>query len=451
MLFTPAFILAQSFPPSPEPKAILRPQEIRSLPGALDDTLVFNSNSPEQVENEGILLSTLPPTGKKNPSAHLDFSFTGKFEIFTHHIRSGIRKGSESDQRTLYEGVIAHNPTDKPITIDVLQAASYLSQPDAPFIELAGSTLNNDRGDVYAGPGSRSASDVLRGKRQKDFAPTVVIPPGEDRLLLNLPIPVKTLNPPVNGRSSILRVRSTGKVYLASLALFAKTDAAGVDRAPTLEEWQDVLQNGALSSPRDKVPTPIGQKGNLIYGRVAGVSQGAKWKATLTDPDQTDLRIPDQGKAFSYGIATLYRGTLGTDQNQSAKMLTRYPDTAYEAHGNYAVQYSLTLPLVNQTSKNQTVVVTFETPIKQEDTKEGLRFYEPLPRNTFFRGPVRLMFNDDRGTPRTSYFHLVQKRGQQGSNLVLLTMKPGDRRLVKFDVIYPADATPPQVLTVKSL
>jgi hypothetical protein len=447
LAFISGFILAQSFPPSPEPKAILRPQEVRSLPGKLDETLVFNSNSPEQVESEGILLSTLPPTGKKSPSAHLDFSFTGKFEIFTHH----IRKGTDADQRTLYQAVIAHNPTDKPITIDILQAASYLSQPDAPFVELAGSTLNNDRGDVYAGPGSRSASDVLRGKRQKDFAPTVVIPPGEERLLLNLPIPVVTLKPPVNGRSSLLRVRSTGKVYLASLALFAKTDATGTERAPTLEEWQDVLQNGALSSPRDKVPTPIGQKGNLIYGRVAGVSQGAKWKATLTDPDQPDLRIPDQGKAFSYGIATLYRGTLGTTQNQSAKMLVRYPDTAYEAHGNYAVQYSLTLPLVNQTSKDQTVVVTFETPIKQEDTKEGLRFYEPLPRNTFFRGPVRLMFNDDRGIPRTSYFHLVQKRGQQGSNLLLLTMKPGDRRLVKFDVIYPADATPPQVLTVKSL
>ncbi len=431
--------------PAPQPQEIIRPQEMRVLPGSLDTTPVFNSNSPEQVEGEGILLSTFPPDGKKVPTAHLNQSFNGRFEIFTHH----IRKGSPQDLRTLYEGVIAHNPTDQPVTIDILQAASYLSQPDAPFIELPAATMNNDRGNVYAGPGSRSASDILRGKRQADFPGTVTIPPGEDRLLLNLPIPVKTLTPPVNGRSSILRVRSTGKVYLASLALLAKTDAQGTERAPTLTEWQDTLQNGTLSTPRDKVPTPIGEPGKLIYGRVSGVSQGARWNAYITD-DQGSLRIPEAGKAFSYGIATLYRGTLGTNQNQTAKMIARYPDTAYEAHGNYAVQYSLTLPLINQTTTTQTVVLTLETPLKREDTQSGLRFFEPLPRATYFRGPVRFMYNDDAGRPITRYFHLVQRRGQQGDDLVTLTMKPGDRRLVKFDVIYPADATPPQVFTVKS-
>jgi hypothetical protein len=440
----PPVTLAQA--PTPQPQEIIRQQEMRPLPGSLDGTQVFNSNSPEQVESEGILLSTFPPAGKKVPEAHLNHSFKGRFEIFTHH----IRKGSEQDLRTLYHGVLAHNPTDQPVTIDLLQAASYLSQPDAPFIELAASTMNNDRGNVYAGPGSRAASDILRGRRQADFPPTIVIPPGEDRMIFNLPIPVKTLTPPVNGRSSIVRVRSTGQVYLASMALLAKTDDKGEERAPTLAEWQDTLQNGALSTPRDKVPTPIGQKGNVIYGRVAGVSQGALWRSYITD-GQGSLKIPEAGKAFSYGIATLYKGMLGTEQNQSAKMLVRYPDTAYEAHGNYAVQYSLTMPLMNQTSQTQTVILTLETPLKREDTKNGLRFFDPLPRNTFFRGPVRFMYSDDNGRPVTRYFHLVQKRGQQGDNLVTMTMKPGDRRLVKIDVIYPADASPPQIITVKSL
>jgi hypothetical protein len=63
---------------------------------------------------------------------------------------------------------------------------------------------------------------------------------------------------------------------------------------------------------------------------------------------------------------------------------------------------------------------------------------------------VRFMYNDDRDIPRTQYFHLVQKRGQQGEPLITLKMPPGDRRWVKFDVIYPADASPPQVLTVKT-
>ncbi len=440
---------------APKPQEVLvETQTMRVLPGKLDEVLVFNSNSPELVLQEGILLSTWPKAGKATPAAHLERALNGRFDIFTHHIAKGnvqgSAKGSATDLRTLYHAVVAYNPGSQPVTIDTLQAASYVSQPDAPFIELPAAIMSNNKGNVYAGPGSRGASDVLRGRRQAMFAPLIVIPPGESRLIFNLPIAVKTLEPPVNGRSTIMRLRSTGAIHLASLALFAKTDTAGAERAPTLEEWQEVIVKGQLSSPRDKVPTPIGATGSLIYGRVSGVAQGSQWNGMVTDPGKPDLTIPDPGKAFSYGISTLYRGTLGTGQSQTAKMLDRYEDTAYEAHGNYAVQYALTLPLVNPTDKSQTVHLTFETPLKREDTQAGLRFYNPLPKNTFFRGTVRFMYNDDRNIPRTQYFHLVQKRGQQGAPLITLKMPPGDRRLVKFDVIYPADATPPQVLTVKT-
>jgi hypothetical protein len=431
-------------PPAVPPKEILRRQEMRVLPGKLDNVLVFNSNSPELVINEGILLSSFPPAGKQHPEAHLDRSLSGRFDIFTHH----IRKGSETDLKSLYHAVVAHNPGKEAVTIDILHAASYVSQPDAPFIDLP-AVLPNDKGNVYAGPGSRGGSDILRGRRQADFPATVTIPPGEYRLLMNLPIGIKMLTPPINGRSTIMRVRSTAPVYLASLALLAKTDEKGEERAPNLSEWLEVIQNGKLSAPRDKVPTPLDDKG-LIYGRVAGIAQGSQWHGYVTDPGKPDLQIPTAGNAYSYGIATLHRGMMGTGQKQTAKMLARYPDTAYEAHGNYAVQYSLTLPLVNQTSETQTVQLTFETPLKREDTKEGLRFFDPLPKNTFFRGTVRFMYNDDRNIPQTRYFHLVQKRGQQGEPLVTLTLKPGDRKFVKFDVVYPADASPPQVLTVKT-
>jgi hypothetical protein len=44
----------------------------------------------------------------------------------------------------------------------------------------------------------------------------------------------------------------------------------------------------------------------------------------------------------------------------------------------------------------------------------------------------------------------VQRRGQQGEALVTLTMPPGDRRTVQVDLVYPPDATPPQILTVKT-
>ncbi|NJN23163.1 MAG: DUF3370 family protein, partial [Acaryochloridaceae cyanobacterium RL_2_7] len=55
------------------------------------------------------------------------------------------------DLRTLYLGVIVYNPSDRPVTLDVLQSASYLSQPDAPFIKLD-SMVDNPTGEVYAGP-----------------------------------------------------------------------------------------------------------------------------------------------------------------------------------------------------------------------------------------------------------------------------------------------------------
>ncbi len=443
---TIALWLAQT-PNMPAQQEILRPQEVRVLPGTLDSVPMFNSNSPELVLQEGILLSTFPKEQKQFANAHLDRPISGRFDLFTHH----IAKGSATDLRTLYHGVIVYNPTDDPVTIDTLQAASYVSQPDAPFVEMP-SVVENPLGTVYAGPGSRAVNEVMRGKRQDLFPPSMTIAPQQYALLMNLPIPVKTLTPPINGRSTLMRLRSSGTVYLGSLALFAKTDAAGQERAPSLEEWRDVLLLGNLSSPRDKVPTPIEQtKGSLIYGRVAGVAIGSRWQAQVTDPGKPTLAIPTVGGAFSYGISLLHRGALGTGQNQTAKMDVRYPDTAYQAHGNYGVEYNLTLPLENQSSGDRRVTIALETPLKREDTQQGLRFLMPLPKNVFFRGTVRIRYVDDAGLAKSRYVHLVQRRGQMGESLATLTMKPGERRLVQVDLIYPPDATPPQVLTVQTL
>jgi Protein of unknown function (DUF3370) len=133
-------------------------------------------------------------------------------------------------------------------------------------------------------------------------------------------------------------------------------------------------------------------------------------------------------------------------------MLVRYPDTAYQAHGNYGIEYNLALPLQNNTEQAQTVTVSLQTPIKEDElTTEGLRFFDPLPTPTFFRGTVRVSYQDDQGLPRTRYVHLVQKRGQTGEALVTLNMAGGDRRLVQFSFLYPPDASPPQVLTIRTI
>jgi hypothetical protein len=132
-------------------------------------------------------------------------------------------------------------------------------------------------------------------------------------------------------------------------------------------------------------------------------------------------------------------------------MLVRYPDTAYFAHGNYGVQYSLTLPLVNPTRNTQTVTLALQTPIKQDELQGGLHFLEPPSKQVFFRGTVQVRYTDDAGIPQTRYVHLIQRRGQQGEPLVTLRMSSSAQRLVQVDFLYPPDASPPQVLTVRTL
>src|SRR4028119_1852645 len=442
--------LAQTTPtpaPKPTPQIIVQPQPVRALPGQLDTVPMFNSNSPEWVKTEGILLSTFPPTGKAVPAAHLNFPFQGRFDLFVHH-----QTHTPKDLQTFYLGVIVHNPGKQPVTLDVLQAATYLTQ-DAPYITLS-PYVDNPENTTYAGPGDRAVHDVLKGKRQADFPAKLVIPPGQSRMLLNHPTPVRNLEKPINGRSALMRVNSSGKVYAASLTMFAKKNPDGSDKAPTLEEWQNLLDTGSLSGPRDKVPTPPEQTGGqLIYGRVAGVQQGSKWQAQLLDrPAAKEFTIPQPGQAVSYALATLRGGRLGTEQVQTARMLVRYPDTAYEAHGNYGVEYNLNLPLYNSTDKPQTVALTIETPLKEDKLNQGgLLFQKPSRDFPFFRGSVRLRYTNDQGQEKTRYVHLWHRTGQVLEPMEKLLMPPGSRRLVQIDFIYPPDSTPPHVLTVKNL
>ncbi len=459
------------------------PQDIRPLPGQLDNVPVFNSNSPEMVRSEGILLSTFPPQGKWQPAAHLNFPLQGRFDVFAHHITQSNRAVSTP---TLYLGLLAYNPSDRPVTVTFFQAASFLSTPDAPFRSLP-AILDNPIGYVFSGPGSRVTTQVLRGVRQTVFPSQVMIPPREARMLANLPLPLPTQFPNAvinraraefmmmnqggtlplitdtnpfgevassNGRSTLMHLQSNGPIYLAQMSMFARMNEQGTERAPTLEEWWTMLHRGQLVTPRDIPPSPPNSNPpRFFYGRVAGVSKGSQWQATLTDDhgQGAALTIPAPGRAISYGISTLHRGTLGTGQIQSAPMLVRYPDTAYYAHGNYGVHYSFTLPLLNNSRGFQSVILTLQTPLKQDHRSASLQFLEPPAPQVFFRGTVRVRFTNDVGQPQERYVHLVQRRGQRGEPLVTLNMRPGEKRNVTVDLLYPPDATPPQVLTVATL
>ncbi|MFN3678464.1 DUF3370 domain-containing protein [Thermosynechococcus sp.] len=418
------------------PATIEKPQKVLPLPGALDQVPVFNSNSPEVVQRPGILLSTFPPAGKAAPNAHLNFAFRDRFDIFAHHIAKPL---DLQNLTTLYLGILAYNPSSEPVTVNLIHAASYLSQPDAPFRPLP-NQQTNDLGQVFAGPGDRVMLDILRQRRQAGWPAQIVIPPRSYALIANLPIPVKGLDPPLNGRSLLIRARSSGNIYLASLARFGH-------EPPTLEQWQQTLMEGTLVTPRDRPPTPPDQGGSIVYGRVAGVALGSRWH----NPQQQPMPIPAVGNAFSYPISSLVAGRLGSGQVQTAPLVRRYSDTAYAAHGNYGVEYDLILPLKNTSDRPQTVRLALQTPIKFDAPASGLRFFAEPPNRIFFRGSVRLRFRDDQGTPQSRIIHLVQRQGQQGEDLVRLTLQPQETRWVQFTLLYPPDATPPQVLTIETL
>ncbi|HEY9700456.1 MAG TPA: DUF3370 domain-containing protein [Trichocoleus sp.] len=515
-------IITAPLPATPQSIDIVQSQEVRPLPGQLDNTPVFNSNSPEVIQSEGILLSTFPTTGMQVAAAHLNYPFQGRFDVFAHHIARGI---TPDDVRTLYLGILVYNPSSQPITLDIAQAASYLSQ-DAPFVDLP-AYVANPMGTVYAGPGSRTTNDVLRGQRQANWPTQITIPPKQNYLLVNVPIPLRRLtvatdgslppgyiipglptppiqannpegtglaaegaatgndansnaanknstaattnplpvplpiSPPVpdnrplpsNGRTILMQLNSSGPVYVASLTMYAPRTTSGTERVPTLPEWENLLSTRGLSGPRDRVPTPPNSRyvGRFYYGRVAGVSQGAQWSATAIDNSSVNyLSIPQAGRAFSYVLSTVDRNTFGTGQVQSAPMLVRYPDTAYRAHGNYGVQYNVSLPLRNNTDSTQRVAVMMQTPMQNEYRTNELRFRNPPFEQVFFRGTVRVQFTDDFGIPQTRYMHLVQRRGQEGQPLIRLTMPRGAQRQVDLQFIYPPDATPPQVITVQT-
>ncbi len=446
------------------------PQEVRSLPGSLNNVPVFNSNSPEIIKGNGILLSTFPKRGKSDPDAHLDYTFNGRFEIFSHHVARGI---DDRDTRTIYEGIMVHNPGDRPITLTIRNGASYISQ-ESPWNEIS-SNSSNLYSNNFSGPGSRVMNEVLRGRRQASLPGQVTIPAKESYLLLNAPIPLRRLNVPtdgtlapgseltpspnsassgegarLNGRSTLIRLDSSGPVYVASLAMHAP-QRSGKEYVPTLEDWKQVLKNGQLATPRDQPPSRPGSRETPFrYGRVSGIVQGSQWKATLTDSRSNQLSIPAPGEQISYGLSTLERNTFGTGQIQSAPINQRYRDTAYLANGNYGVEYNLTMPLVNNTSSPQSVALSVQTPLQNDSLKDALQFYAKPESRVFFRGTVLFIYKEDDGRSRAYYTYLVQNRGQQGEPLVELTLAPGEQRDVNMQFLYPPDATPPQVLTIST-
>ncbi|MBX9723365.1 MAG: DUF3370 domain-containing protein, partial [Candidatus Obscuribacterales bacterium] len=155
--------------------------------------------------------------------------------------------------------------------------------------------------------------------------------------------------------------------------------------------------------------------------------------------------IPEKGKSYTVPISTVEAGTFGSKQVQSAPLLVRYPDTAYQAHGNYGVKYKIDLPLYNPGHKAANVELLFQSALKSNEHKNGVCFYEGAAPRAFFRGTVCVQQGS-----KKHYWHLVQRQGDEGAKLAELNMPAGSRSKLSVEFIYPPDATPPQELCIRT-
>ncbi len=416
----------------------LREQQLRPLPGQLDGVLLLNDNNPELITGEGVLLSTFPA------NQGLDVALDGRFDLFSHHVYAGKPEELAS---TLWLAVLAQPLGTEPVTLDVISGSTSLSQGTksgqtaAPFLPLP-SLMAESTTPIASGPGSRVAGDLLRGDQAPELPKQIKIDPGHASALLVLPIPVAGLDPLLNGRNLQLRLKSSAPVYLATVAAYGQNDSP-----PSDQRWRALLSTGTRS-PKEHQPTPRGSKGRMIYSRVSGVQIGSTWTGSLSDPGSNTLNINEA--PISWPISSLERGDLGTNQVQTAELKRFDKGTAWAAHGNYGVEYDLTLPLSNPERSSRTVAIALESPDKRGSSNGKLQFKPGNSGPVMFRGPIEITGLDGangRAMGRRR-FHLVLRRGQEGPQLGTVSLAPGESRRVRVRLVYPADATPPQVLTV---
>ena len=428
--------------PEAQADAFARQQDIRPLPGALDTVLMVNDNNPELIRDEGILLSTFPEGGADALTVQLN----GRFDLFSHHVYAG---NDDSLDSTLWLAVMVAPLNGDPVSLELLEGSTSLSQATrpgqtaAPFLPLP-ALMRETTEIVASGPGSRVAGDLLAKRRAPELNTTHwSLKPGKATPIVVLPIPVAGLDPLLNGRNLQLRLRSSAPVALATLAAYGSADTP-----PPTSRWQEMLHSGVLSS-KEHSPTPRGAKGKMVYSRVSGVQIGSSWSTRITDPGSSRLAVPAQ--PLSWPISSLERGSLGTGQVQTAELQAFHPATAWAAHGNYGVSYDLRLPLINDGDHPASVELALESPLKSDRPSDSLRFRTSMTGPVMYRGPIEVTGLDEHdGHPLgRQTVHLVLRQGQQGPALGQVTLAPGEQRDVRVRLVYPADATPPQVLTLR--
>lgn len=465
--------------------SVKQPFKIKPLSGSLDMAPLFNSNSPEIVLNPGILLSTMSPTDSRDSKANMDFTdahlnykFKRDFGVFLHHI-SKQDEPLQTDQRVLKLSLIAHNPGHKAIKLKTLARATFLSQPDAPFVVLPPLVSVMDAVNItpdspvvgpvspYAGPGDRVTWEFLSEKARQENGPELTIEPGQYQLIEEIPVPVKHLRPALNGRSYLGHFHSSGAVELALLSHFdqggtalndpsvaslsassssSSSASSSASASAGAIDYGQLLKQSDIVHPRESdknYPSHPGRKGPFIYGRVAGVSKGLTFNARISEKV-----LAHKALNLAYPVSSLERGTFGTGKIQAAPMIRRYRGSAYRAQGNYGIGYKIKIRLCNSDRVARLIKISLACPVKEDNKRQNtLTFLTPPANNVFFRGTVMLR---ERPIGAREFFHLVMHKGEQMPVLKVVSLEPYQSKDLEFEMYYPPDATPPQMLLLQS-
>ena len=166
-------------------------------------------------------------------------------------------------------------------------------------------------------------------------------------------------------------------------------------------------------------------------GPVAGVGAGP---GALCPPFAAAGTIAPPPLPFGFGGPGSSSGSLASGGGGALGS-----SAASRAHVSFPVPVQLQLQL--------------DSPLKHDQPLGGLRFNPTPGKAVLFRGTVEVSGLDgDAGQPSgRRQFHLIQRSGQQGPTLGTVSLAPGAQRQLQVRLIYPADATPPQVLSLLPL
>ena len=404
--------------------------DIRPLPGQLNTHPVWYSNRPELLTTPGAILSTQDLSSVP--------ILTGRFSAFTHHVVE-TQPLDFSDFRL---GLLASAPQNTVLHLEQVYFAR--TRPEALFIDTP--QVTPQTGSLWSGPGDAMAFQRLQGIPQQALIPPSHFALNEDQeiLLFELPIPTDPwhIAPRRNGLSLWLDAHSDQPIHLRWVAI--KQNGPG-----TLADYQAAAK--APAGPAELPATqydPAGKPpgGSFRFGRVAGLVQGSQWQGTytLTPADWQKLK---KGQALAWPISSTYLKRWGTEQNQSAPIAFKTPESAVESHGNYGVSYEVSYRLSNPEATSQTLKLRWSQPSTHQSQANPPFVYHPEAQ-VVFRGTIAVRTSSDK---TTEYIHLQTRRGVWPEAFYQVELAPQETKTLTLSWVYPPDAIPPQLLSLERI